>query len=432
MVLLDGLADRRWPELGGKTPLEAAKTPNLDRLAARGLTGLMHPLGRGLAPSSEIAHFALFGYSMDEYPGRGVFEAVGHGLEVEDEDVLIHALLASVSKNGSRLILSERPVVADDGECREIVESVGEFESDGLGLKTIFTGNSQGILYVKGGGAREITDSDPYYLKRPVSKILPLNKAGDRAAAEKTARAVTRYLEHIHRVMEAHPLNEERRAMGRSPVNFLLTKWSGKRKKIAPFAVKNGFSAASVCSYPVYRGLVSELGMDLYDAPHLDHPGEDLRNRFKIAEKALDRGMEFIHIHSKAPDDAGHEKDPSLKMGVIEKLDEACGYLFESDVLSDETLVAVTGDHATPSGTELLHSGDPVPILTVGKNTWPDSVREFGETACVAGGLGQMTGYDFMPTILNLTDRVRYLGSSLTPDETLYEPREIPPFELQG
>lgn len=432
LVLMDGLADRRWPVLGGKTPLEAAHTPNLDKLAASGLTGLMYPVGRGYAPSSEMAHFAIFGYPMELYPGRGVFEARGHGLDANKEDVVIHALFTSVVEENGGVKVVERPTPIDDEKGRRMLEDVGEIEAEGLSVRAVYTGKNQGIIFVKGGGAREITDSDPYYLEKPVSMVRPVNKAADRDAAERTAKALTRFLEHTYRILDTHPINAERRAAGKRPANFLITKWPGRKRDLPTFKERNGYNAASVCSYPLYRGLVKELGMSYFDAPNNPDPKEDLAARLVLAEKALEEGYDFIHVHSKATDDAGHEKDPELKKRVIEGLDEACARLFEPPFSSDDCLVIVTGDHATPSGTDLLHSGDPVPILMVGRNAWADGVKEFGETACLTGGLGQMTGFDFMPTVLNLTDRIRYMGSTLTPDETAYEPRDLPAFKLRG
>lgn len=436
LILMDGLADRRWPALGGKTPLEAAQTPNLDKLASSGLTGLMHPLGRGLAPSSELAHFALFGYPLDAYPGRGVFEALGNDLPVDDGDVVLHGICASVVRDGSRLKLVERIVSAPDDVCRELVGSIGTFVYEGLEIKAVFTRNSQAIIYIQGGAAKEITDSDPYYVGRPVSAVLPVKISGSRMdiddieTARRTARALSGFLIQTYRALDNHPINEQRRAAGVNPINFLLTKWPGMKRSLKTFKEQNGFEAASVCSYPVYRGLVKSLGMRVIDIPYGDEPGDDLLERLRAAERALDEGMDFVHVHTKAPDDAGHEKDPVLKKEVIEKIDKACGYLFDSRLIADDVLLVVTADHATPSGTDLIHSGDPVPLLMVGESAWRDSVGQFGETACVSGGLGQLTGFDFMPTILNYSNRIRYLGSTLTPEPTIYEPQEVEPLEL--
>ncbi|MHB0976978.1 MAG: alkaline phosphatase family protein [Candidatus Aquicultorales bacterium] len=430
LVLMDGLADRRWPLLGGKTPLEAAETPNLDKLAARGLTGLIHPLGRGRAPSSELAHFALFGYALDEYPGRGVFEAAGHGIELKDSDVALHALFASVEREGDRLIVTERPSKASDEECRALLEACGGYESDGLKARAVITSNRQAMLIVEGGAEPYLTDTDPYYLDRPVSTALPVTTAEDLDAAGKTALLINGYLAHVFRIMDGHPINGVRRRKGLKPANFLLTKWPGRKRELQSFKERNGFNAASICSYPLYRGLAQELGMAAMDVPKSQSVREDMSARLEAAGQALTEGFDFVHLHVKATDDAGHEKDPELKKRVIEEIDEAMGTI-ESSHLSDlEVLLVVTGDHATPSGTDLLHSGDPVPLVMVGESAWPDGVTSFGETACLAGGFGQITGYDFMPTVLNLSDRVRYLGSSLTPRPTPYEPKSVVPFRL--
>lgn len=428
LVIFDGLADRRWPVLGGRTPLEAANTPNMDKLAEAGLTGLMHPLGRGLAPSSELAHFALFGYPLDLYPGRGVFEALGHGLELEEGDVAVHLLLSSVERANGLLLVKERPVIAPDETCEELMKAIPELEFEGLKLKSLFTKSSQGMLLIKGGASKDITDSDPYYLERPVSSVQPVQSRGDIQIAEKTARAVSAFLTSAYQAMDGHPINERRRMSGERPINFALTKWAGKFGPIPSFEEIAGFKAVSICSYPLYKGLARFLGMTVIDVCKSADPKEDLLKRLKAAERAFAEGFEFLHVHSKAPDDAGHEKDPMKKKAVLENLDMALGYLFESSLINDDNLIVLTGDHATPSGTRLLHSGDPVPILMVGKNAWGDGVSSFGESACLFGGLGQFSGLDLMPTLLNFTDRIRYLGASLTPKPALYEPKRLPPF----
>ncbi len=430
LIILDGLADRKWPDLGGKTPLEAAKTPNMDRLAAAGATGLMHPLGRGVAPSSELSHFALFGYPLDLYPGRGVFEALGHGLALEEGDVAVHLLLSSVERTGDLLLVKERPSVAPDDVCKELLSAVPEMAIEGLDLKPCFTKSSQGILLIRGGASKNVTDSDPYYLEKPVSAVRPVEALSDLRAAEATARAISAFLISAHAAMDEHPINDLRRSRGDRPVNFALTKWAGKYAPVRSFEENGGFKAASVCSYPLYKGLARFLGMAVIDVAKSTDPGEDLLMRLKAAEKAFDEGYEFVHVHSKAPDDAGHEKKPLLKKSVLERLDAALEYIFDSSLIDDDNLIVLTGDHATPSGTQLLHSGDPVPLLAVGKNAWPDGVSSFGESACASGYLGQFKGSDLLPMILNFTDRIRYMGATLTPKPTLYEPKKLPPLKL--
>ena len=158
---------------------------------------------------------------------------------------------------------------------------------------------------------------------------------------------------------------------------------------------------------------------------------DDLVNRLKLAEKALDDGYEFIHVHTKGPDEAAHKKDPALKRDVISSLDEGLGYLFESSLISDDNLIIITGDHGTPSGTRLLHSGEPVPLLMLGRYTYADDVKVFSEKSCVYGSLGRIEGKEMMPMVLNQLDRIKYMSAKLQPFNGIYWPKRLNEFELQ-
>jgi 2,3-bisphosphoglycerate-independent phosphoglycerate mutase len=136
-------------------------------------------------------------------------------------------------------------------------------------------------------------------------------------------------------------------------------------------------------------------------------------------------------VHTKAPDEAGHEKDPAGKRDVIAQLDAALPALWDNGLISDENLVIITGDHGTPSGTDLVHSGDPVPIALVGRGTMPDAVAAFGERACSSGGLGHIDGSDLMPIALNAIGRIKYMGARLTPEGGIFWPAQTEPMRTE-
>jgi len=439
LIILDGIADRPWPMLGGLTPLQAAVTPNLDRFATDGATGLLHPLGRGFAPGSELSHFVLFGYPRSQFPGRGVIEALGEDLPLTSDEVVFRGLFSTVERqdDGSLMVLKRRTEISDD-ECRELSASIGPFQHSGVSVEFVYNSQHQGIVYVRGAASEAVTDSDPYVAGRTVTMVQPLDGAEERVAAPATATALNMWLARTYRTLDAHPINEKRRAEGLLPANFLLVKWSARRRPVLPFSVLTGLKGASVSSGVTYKGLAKTVGIDWYGVDYHADWTEDLRMRLTTAGRAIAEGHDFVHVHTKAPDEAGHTKDPAKKRDVIEKLDTALGDLFDEDGLlaardADGTpshLVIVTGDHGTPSGTDLVHSGDAVPIAMIGTATLRDAVASFDELACASGSLGHMEGRELMPDVLNRIGRIKYMTAKLTPADGIWWPDETEPLRI--
>ncbi len=427
LLILDGIADRPWPALGGLTPLQAARTPNLDRFAAAGQTGLLHSLGRGMAPGSELAHFVLFGYPRELYPGRAVFEAAGEGLPLSADEVVFRGLFATVERMGDgslRAITRRTPI--DDASCRELTAAITPFEWDGVTIEFVYNSDHQGIVYVRGSAgiepSEDVTDSDPYVPGDRVIRPEPLEGARDPFGARHTAAALEAWLAHVYAKLDAHPVNVARRGRGEQPANFLLVKWSARYTPMRPFEDQNGLVGASVSSGVTYKGIAEVLGMRWYGCDYLADTTNDLRARVALAARAVSDGCEFVHVHTKAPDVAGHTKDPLIKRDVIEALDAAIPSLWDEGLVCPENLVIVTGDHGTPSGTVLVHSGDAVPIAMVGAATFADEVAAFDERSCAAGSLGHLEGCDIMPEALNRIARIKYMTAKLTPGGGIYWP----------
>ena len=436
LLILDGIADRPWPALGGLTPLQAAHTPNLDRFAAAGQTGLLHSLGRGMAPGSELAHFVLFGYPRELYPGRAVFEAAGEGLHVAADEVVFRGLFATVERmdDGSLRAITRRTEIDDDA-CRELTAAITPFTWDGITIEFVYNSMHQGIVYVRGSAgvepSEDVTDSDPYVPGDHVIRPQPLDGALDPFGAVHTAAALEAWLAHVYATLDAHPVNAARRARGEEPANFLLVKWSARFRPMRRFEDQNGLVGASVSSGVTYKGIAEVLGMRWYGCEYLPDTTEDLRARIALAAQSVSDGCEFVHVHTKAPDVAGHTKDPMIKRDVIEALDAAVPALWDEGLVTPENLVIVTGDHGTPSGTVLVHSGDAVPLAMVGAATFADDVTAFDERSCAAGSLGHLEGRDVMPEALNRIARIKYMSAKLTPGGGIYWPVHTEPFRVR-
>lgn len=439
LIVLDGIADRPWPALGGLTPLQAAATPNLDRFASEGATGLLHPLGRGFAPGSELSHFVLFGYPRDRFPGRGVIEALGEDLPLTADEVVFRGLFSTVDRqpDGSLMVVKRRTDISDE-ECRELTAAIGPFQHSGVSIEFVYNSQHQGIVFVRGAASEQVTDADPYVAGRPVTLVQPLQGTDERVAAPATATALNMWLARTYRTLDAHPINERRRAEGLPPANFLLVKWSARKGPVPAFSELTGLKGASVSSGVTFKGLAKLVGVDWYGVDYHADWTEDLRMRVATAGRAIAEGHDFVHVHTKGPDEAGHTKDPARKRDVIEKLDAALGDLFATDGLlaarepdgTPSHLVIVTGDHGTPSGTDLVHSGDAVPLAMMGPATQRDLVASFDELSCAAGSLGHMEGREVMPDALNRIGRIKYMTAKLTPANGIWWPAETEPLRI--
>jgi 2,3-bisphosphoglycerate-independent phosphoglycerate mutase len=192
--------------------------------------------------------------------------------------------------------------------------------------------------------------------------------------------------------------------------NLITLKWFGQPRAVPSFLERHGVTGTFAADSAFLRGLGRALGLEAVDAPETDDPAGDLRGRLQLVSERLDADDTFVFVHQKTTDAAGHTKDPQVKRETIELLDSALGSL-----PTGRAIVCLTGDHATPASPDVIHSGDPVPLLVAGPGVRADPVERFGELDCAAGILGQLRGPDLMPVLLNAADRPLFLGSRPTP-----------------
>jgi len=394
VVLLDGLADRAHVSLGGRTANEAAETPNLDALAAAGSNGVLFSLGPGRAPSSELAHWAILGYRPEEFPGRAVFEALGAGQDVSADHAFAYAALRPAELREGELWLTGRPRYEDEEEARSLVEACDGLEVDGLRFSLAHTRRGEAVLRVAGGADDRVTDTDAFFRDRhPVLRPQALVPE-----AESTARAVEQWTRAVIKRLEGERFN------------VITLKWWGRARPVPTFEERHGLRATFVGESAFLRGLAQCVGLQAIEESEGDDPRADLRRRLARVDERLEAGDDFVFVHLKATDAAGHTKDPAAKRATIEALDAELGSL-----PADRAVVAVTGDHATPTYPDVIHSGDPVPFLLAGPGVRADAVESFGELECAAGILGHLRGEDVMPVLLNAADRPLFAGSRPTP-----------------
>ena len=408
ILLVDGLGDRVSAALGGRTANEAGWTPNLDELAARGSCGLLAPLGPGRAPSSEVAHWAMLGYHSHEFPGRAVLEGLGHGLHLDRGEVLAHAALRPADRRDEALWVTGRATPADAETARFLLEGLGRVGIGRLTLDVRPLGLGEGLLTITGPAHDAVTDTDPFFRDRyPVLRpraVLP--------EADATARAAELWSRQAVRALARHPLNRARMARGVAPLGVVTLKWWGRLRDAPSFRARHGLDGAIVGGSPFLSGLAHLLGLSFVPCAEGADPAGDLERRLELARGLFAGGATFVLCHLKAADEAGHTKDPNIKLRTIEALD---GPLANLTGRFPDSVICVTGDHATPTSPEIIHSGDPVPFVVAGPGVRTDRVGRFGEIDCAEGILGRLTGADVMPVLLNAADRPLFLGSRPTP-----------------
>ncbi|MBW2974864.1 2,3-bisphosphoglycerate-independent phosphoglycerate mutase [Candidatus Woesearchaeota archaeon] len=401
LIICDGMGDLPVEGFGGKTPLEAASTPNMDRLARNGATGIIHVLGKGVRPNSDEAHLTLFGYEKKKHPERGPIEAAGLGIKLEHGDIAIRSNLASVDKE---LRVKDRRT----GRIGDTTPFVREL--DGMvidGVKFIVrpgTGHRVSIVMRGKNLSNRISNSDVHYvsdtkvvedwLDHKVNTIKPLDNTKE---AEFTARVLQKFLERSHEIFEKNQLNDEREKQGKPRGNYLVTRYPGHYKKLEPFEEKYNLRACCIAGAGLYKGLGSISGMELIDVKGATGlPDTDVQAKIKAAKEQLGK-YDFVFVHIKPTDIYGENGDCKGKKDFIEKIDKAIDSLDKEDAV-----IVITADHSTPCSHK-DHSGDPVPLLVYGRNIEADNVDRFGEKECRKGALGELLGKDFMERILELS-----------------------------
>ncbi len=420
LVILDGLGDRPVPELGDRTPAEAARTPVLDALARRGANGVHVPLGWGRAPASEVAHWDLLGYDGVPFPGRAVLEGLGAGLEVPEGVLTLHAALRTGVPDGDVVRVAGRPGPDDADDALALLAALAPLAA-GHGTTLIPLGDrgrhGEALLSLHAHATGAVSDTDPFFEHRhpwlrPVA-TMPRTVAHPEPAAVAAAADVERLLLAARAALREAPVTARRRQEGRPPLDLLATKWAGVRGPVPPFAEMAGTPGATVASGGLYRGLAALLGLAHADvAPGYTGLEAEMRGRIALAQARIAAGAGVVHVHTKATDEAGHTKLPHAKRDALEAIDAGLAPLLD---LCEEAVVAVTGDHATPSTGDVLHTGDPTPFTVAGGAVRPDAVEAFGERPARAGDLGVLAARDVLPLMLSAADRPAFLGHAAGP-----------------
>ncbi len=412
IVVADGLGDRPVPQYGRATPLELAVKPHINSLLRNAVLGLWDPIAPGIRPGSDTAHLSLFGENpLKKYPGRGPFEAIGAGAELRPGDIALRGNFATVDDN---MVILDRRAGRKVPENREFVEHLNNNMGEVEGVEVRFYSATEHRLAVviRGEGlSPEVTDTDPHEVG---VKVPPSRPKVSTPEAEKTARIVTEITFRSHQLLKDHPLNKERVKRGLPPANIVLLRGAGKMINYIPITERVDIDiekAAAVSATAMIKGVCRLLGMEVYTP--LGATGgvdTDVIAKARKTVELIKEGYDLVYLHFKGTDAASHDGNPDLKKSFIEKVDQAIGYIVQNIDMNSLVMV-FTGDHTTPVSVR-DHTGDPVPVMIVAPNVFPDRARNFSERdARLFGTLGRLRGNDLIRVVLDLANRVEKFGA---------------------
>ena len=393
IILGDGMADWQVPALGGKTLLQYAHTPNMDRIALMGRCGLLQTVPEGFHPGSEVANSAILGYDQRKvYEGRGPLEAASIGVDLADDDLALRCNLICIEdgriKNHScgRLDTEEADVLI-------------RFLQEKLGSERIhfYTGVQYRHLLVVKGGNKHLRCTPPHDV--PGTPFRDCMVEAETPEAQETADLLNRLILASQELLANHPLNLKRKAEGRDPANSIWPWGGGYRPAMTPLTVTYPQirSGAVITAVDLIRGIGRYAGLQVIDVEGATGLYDtNYEGKARAAVEALKQG-DFVYLHVEASDEAGHDGNVELKLQTIENLDRrAIGPIIEAVKDWDEPVaVAVLPDHPTPCA-HRTHTSDPVPFAIYYPGIEPDGVQVFDEEAAKEGGYGLLHGDEFI------------------------------------
>ncbi|MFA4824402.1 MAG: cofactor-independent phosphoglycerate mutase [Methanoregula sp.] len=370
----DGMADEPIASLGNKTPLEYAKTPNMDRMAREGACGLLRTIPEGFEAGSDIANMSILGYAPEKYyTGRGPLEALSMGVDLAPGDVAYRCNLVTVEDN-SMVDFSAGHISSEEGAAlfSSLQEEVPEVMlKAGVSYRNL-------LVVPDGKGAASTPPHD--IVGQGISPYLP--KGGD-------AELLLQCMEKSRHVFDRHPVNTARKKAGKRMATRIWP-WSGGHKPAFPlFSRKYGKKGGIISAVDLLNGIGRCAGMEVIHVPgatgYLD-TDYDAKARYALAAMGH---LDFLYLHIEAPDEAGHMGSIEEKLKAIERVDDVVGMILEHF----DGVVAVLPDHPTPIRAK-THTRDPVPFAVLGKGT--DNTLEFSEMSARSGGLGTKNAVDFL------------------------------------
>jgi 2,3-bisphosphoglycerate-independent phosphoglycerate mutase len=400
LLILDGLGDLPVSVLNARTPLEAAHTPVLNRLAGSGLYGLVDPIGPGKIPSTHTGCGALFGVSPAELGRmkRGPVEAAGAGRTLQAGEIAVRANFATLENRQGRLMVVDRRAGRISEGTAELAMALETTDlGDGIRAELQSTDQHRCLLVLSGPGLDpNVSDTDPGDIGMPalLKSCLPRNPD-----ATVTADKINRFIDTAHRRLAGHPVNLERARAGELPANGVITRSAGTVTVIENAVRNRGVDAVVVAGCNTVRGLSRTVGFQTKFDPRFTAAADtDLLAKMETALEEL-QNHDLVYVHIKAPDLFSHDRQPQNKRDFLELCDEALETLERAGVM-----IALAADHSTDSNTG-AHTADPVPAL-IHDPASPDSSKHppvnFGEKTCSEGNMPRQSSEEFLSRLLDM------------------------------
>ena len=412
-VLLDGVGDLPHPDLKGKTPLEAAITPNMDKLARNGSMGQVISVGKGIAPESDIAVFNMLGYKFEHinYAGRGVIEAIGVGIDFQDGDLALRGNFATLDKEG-RIIdrRAGRKIEREDVEniAKEIEQKI-KFSNSDASVVVAPTIGHRVVVKLRDNKplSSEISNTDPAYARidgmgiakavgdfLKIEKCIPLEQS---TSATNAANLVNEFTSQSLEIMKKSDVNKRRSEENKKLLSCILLRDAGnKHPNVKSINELHSMNFSCIVDMPVEVGISNVLKMKTFNAPGLT----DYEEKAKVAAKAIET-ENAIYVHLKGPDEFGHDGNAIGKMENIEDIDKRFFGTLLENIDPRKVVVMISADHSTPCIYK-GHSDDPVPLLISGNMIENDNAQRFTETESKNGSIGLIEGAQVVETAIKI------------------------------
>lgn len=396
VLLCDGMADLKVPELSDKTPMEAADKPNMDALAAHAEIGLCKTVADGLKPGSDVANLTVMGYDPTVcYTGRSPLEAASIGIDMSDTDVTLRCNLVTLSDEDDYTAKTMVDYSAGDissAEAAEIIKSVQE--AFGNDIYRFYSGVAYRHCLVVKNGTTELGNLTPPH-------DISGRVIGEYLSDSENAAVLIDMMKRSYKLLKDHPVNKAREAKGLRPANSIWLWGEGRKPQLENFEAKNGVKAGVVSAVDLIKGIGKLAGMTVAEVPGATgYIDTNFEGKAAAAAELLRNGCDLVYVHIEAPDECGHRGEIQNKVKAIELIDQKVLPVLLSELeKAEDYRILIMPDHPTPLST-MTHSSQPVPYLLYHKKG-EVSGRPFNEESAAQSGIFIEYGPQIMDKLIN-------------------------------